>query len=166
MDNQNRLLSDALALKLFGQNVNPLPSPVWFFIATEEEIAEWQHADPQLSAILAERIRIRKSVNSYTLEEAEELEGVRHYVPPLEEDYESLRQIPIDRFTLQPVIGSGTSKRTRCVFHDDRNPSCYLYSQNGFYCFACGAGGNAVDWAMQEFGRSFSQAIELLKAYL
>lgn len=34
-----------------------------------------------------------------------------------------------------------------CPFHDDNNPSCHInYDEGVFYCFACGAGGNALDF--------------------
>src|SRR5690606_2408765 len=34
-----------------------------------------------------------------------------------------------------------------CPFHDDNNPSCHNdFSKGVFYCFACGAGGNAFDF--------------------
>lgn len=32
-----------------------------------------------------------------------------------------------------------------CPSHSDRSPSCHIY-ENGFYCFACGAHGDHVDW--------------------
>ena len=34
-----------------------------------------------------------------------------------------------------------------CPFHDDSTPSCHIYPDH-FYCFGCGAHGDAIDWLM------------------
>lgn len=40
--------------------------------------------------------------------------------------------------------------RAVCPFHDDRHPSMKVY-EDGFYCFACGAGGDVIKFvAMNE----------------
>ncbi len=50
-----------------------------------------------------------------------------------------------------------------CPFHDDRNPSMYVVPHKQIYhCFVCGAGGNAIDFAMKYHGMGFREALELL----
>ena len=166
MTPQNELTSilhDALSLKLFGKNVNPNPSQAWMNMATEQEIAEWQHGDAHLEALLAERIRIEEEVKNYTLEMMEEDMGIRHLVPNLEEDLSPFREIPIESFTRQRVKNQGGRSTTCCVFHEDKNPSCSLYGTQGYYCWSCGAHGNAIDWCMRENSYTFAQAIDYLK---
>ena len=166
MTETERLYADALSLKLFNRNVNPEPSQAWIIVATEDEIAEWQNGDKILESILAERIRVQKVVEMYTLEEFEELSGLRHSVPPLSSDFTDIRHVNIAKFTLQKIRREGSKMKAVCVFHDDHHPSCALYPTEGFYCFSCGKGGNAVDWAMQEFGFNFKQAEEFLQRYV
>jgi hypothetical protein len=165
MTETEKILIDALSLKLFGRNVNPNPSFAWVFSATEEELAEWQLGNQEEIEILAERIMVKKQVDSFTEHEAEELEGIRHFVPPLEEDLSVFRQIPIQHFTRQPVKKLGSKFFVSCVFHNDKHPSCALYGEKGFYCFSCGAAGNSVDWAIKEYGYTFTQAVDFLRYY-
>ena len=54
-----------------------------------------------------------------------------------------------------------------CPFHDDRSPSFAVVSHKGtpFYkCFACGVGGNAIDFVMNFHKMSFIDALKLLAA--
>lgn len=48
-----------------------------------------------------------------------------------------------------------------CPFHVERTPSCRLTASR-FYCFGCGARGDALDFLQQLTGRSFSDCFELL----
>ncbi len=51
----------------------------------------------------------------------------------------------------------------RCPFHDDHSPSMYVVPQKGiFYCFACGAGGNALDFVMRHHKMEFIEALQHL----
>lgn len=51
----------------------------------------------------------------------------------------------------------------RCPFHDDHSPSMYVVPQKGiFYCFACGAGGNAIDFVMRHHKMEFMEALRHL----
>ena len=53
----------------------------------------------------------------------------------------------------------------RCVFHNDRNPSMRLYDgDKGYYCFACGAGGDAVTLAGALLGLSPYEAAKRVAA--
>lgn len=52
-----------------------------------------------------------------------------------------------------------------CPFHDDRSPSLAVVTHKGgsFYkCFACGAGGNAIDFMMEFHKLSFPDALKHL----
>ncbi len=54
-----------------------------------------------------------------------------------------------------------------CPFHDDRSPSFAVVSHKGtpFYkCFACGVGGNAIDFVMNFHKMSFIEALKFLAA--
>ncbi len=55
--------------------------------------------------------------------------------------------------------------RALCPFHDDHSPSMKLYpGDRGWYCFACGEGGDVIRFAEKYFGVGFRQAIEKLSA--
>ncbi len=54
-----------------------------------------------------------------------------------------------------------------CPFHDDRSPSMAVVTHKGgsFYkCFACGAGGNAIDFVMNFHKMPFGEALRYLAA--
>lgn len=161
-----KIYRDALSYKLFGRNVNRSPSSLWFkYIATEEDIVNWQVESEALNEILNDRIRTRKAVRNFTEGELHQLDGTTHYVPPLEADLGLLRTIDITEFSLSNFKRNGKSYLTTCIFHDDKHPSCHIYPKQGFYCFSCGKSGTAIDWAMQEMGFNFKQAIEFLERY-
>ncbi|MGF1515644.1 MAG: DNA primase [Elainellaceae cyanobacterium] len=47
-----------------------------------------------------------------------------------------------------------------CPFHDDRSPSFTVSpSKQFYYCFSCGAGGNAIKFLMEHEQRSFSEVV-------
>jgi len=51
--------------------------------------------------------------------------------------------------------GNGDNLYCRCPFHDERTESfCVVQKKNFFYCFGCGASGNALDWLYERFRRS------------
>lgn len=50
-----------------------------------------------------------------------------------------------------------------CPFHKDSHPSMLLYPDGrGFYCFSCGAGGDAVSFVARLFGLKNAQAARQL----
>ena len=52
-----------------------------------------------------------------------------------------------------------------CPFHRDTRPSCFVYpGTRGFYCFACGVGGDVVHFAACLFGLSYREAAARLDA--
>ncbi len=54
-----------------------------------------------------------------------------------------------------------------CPFHDDKSPSFTVSpSKQFYYCFSCGAGGNAIKFLMELGKRSFSEVVlDLAKRY-
>ena len=55
----------------------------------------------------------------------------------------------------------GRSGMTRCIFHDDRNPSMKL-NEDYFYCFGCGEHGDVIDLTARLFGLSSREAAKKL----
>ncbi len=50
-----------------------------------------------------------------------------------------------------------------CPFHDDSNPSMYVSPAKQIYkCFACGSGGNALQFVMNFEKQSFPEAVKIL----
>jgi DNA primase len=49
-----------------------------------------------------------------------------------------------------------------CPFHNDSNPSCHIYDDH-FFCFACGANGDALTWLEHVHNLSKSDAIRELE---
>jgi DNA primase len=46
-----------------------------------------------------------------------------------------------------------------CPFHDDTRPSCYVYpGDRGYYCFACNAGGDIINFTARLFGLEYAEA--------
>ena len=56
----------------------------------------------------------------------------------------------------------GRNGKVLCPVHDDRNPSCHIYPDS-FYCFACGAHGDAVDWLEAVYNLDTAEAIRDLE---
>jgi hypothetical protein len=77
--------------------------------------------------------------------------GTRIKVPPSEIVFTSLRDI-----VNQPLIGN----KVLCPFHDDHTPSCHIYPDH-YYCYVCGAHGDAISWLMQVDGYSYAEALEV-----
>ncbi len=51
-----------------------------------------------------------------------------------------------------------------CPFHDDKHPSMKI--DKNYHCFACGAGGDAVDYASRMFGLSqYDAALKLIEDF-
>ena len=52
-----------------------------------------------------------------------------------------------------------------CPFHHEKTASLKIYpGTGGWHCFGCGAGGSVIDFVMQLFSISFSQAIIRISA--
>ncbi len=87
------------------------------------------------------------------------------------------RRIPEDtieairsRTSIADVIGQyvklkrrGTSLLGLCPFHNEKSPSFSVNAERGFYyCFGCGASGNAISFLMNHDGLGFREAVEKL----
>lgn len=58
----------------------------------------------------------------------------------------------------------GRQFKACCPFpdHDDRTPSFIIYENNTFFCWGCGAGGDAITFLRKLRGYTFSEAINQL----
>ena len=62
-----------------------------------------------------------------------------------------------------PLKKSGRNYTARCPFHDEKNPSFSVSpDKQFFYCFGCGAGGNALGFVMDYDRVDFPRAVETL----
>ncbi|MBL4781198.1 MAG: DNA primase [Porticoccaceae bacterium] len=76
----------------------------------------------------------------------------------------------LDRVDIVDVIGArlelrktGKNHSARCPFHDEKTPSFSVNPEKQFYyCFGCGAGGNAIGFVMDYDHVDFPQAVETL----
>ena len=76
----------------------------------------------------------------------------------------------LDRVDIVEVIDrrvklrkSGKNYSARCPFHDEKTPSFSVNPDKQFYyCFGCGAGGNALTFVMEYDNLEFPQAVENL----
>ena len=60
----------------------------------------------------------------------------------------------------------GQNHHARCPFHDEKTPSFTVSETKQFYyCFGCGAHGNALDFLMNYDRMEFRDAIEYLAAH-
>lgn len=64
-----------------------------------------------------------------------------------------------------PLKKAGASFKGLCPFHDDTTPSLVVNPARGTYkCFACGEGGDVVDFLMKHNGWEFLETIKWLAA--
>ncbi len=76
----------------------------------------------------------------------------------------------LDRVDIVDVVGSrldlrksGKNYSARCPFHDEKTPSFSVSpDKQFFYCFGCGAGGNAIGFVMDYDRIGFPDAVESL----
>ncbi|MEO1082524.1 MAG: DNA primase [Pseudomonadota bacterium] len=62
---------------------------------------------------------------------------------------------------------TGKNYSARCPFHDEKTPSFSVNPERQFYyCFGCGAGGNAIGFVMDYENIDFPQAVENLAGAL
>lgn len=74
------------------------------------------------------------------------------------------------RNDIESVIGAyvslkraGSNLKGLCPFHSEKTPSFTVYPQdNSFYCFGCGAGGNAITFIRQRENLDYPDAVEFL----
>ena len=72
------------------------------------------------------------------------------------------------RVDLRPLVQEThpvmQGSKTHCLWHDDRNPSLHIYP-DGYFCFACGASGDHLDWLMATQTLSFQEAVDVLERH-
>ncbi len=76
----------------------------------------------------------------------------------------------VARTDINDIIGSyvtlkraGSNMNGLCPFHSERTPSFTVFSKsNSFYCFGCGAGGDAISFIMRAENLDYPSAIEFL----
>jgi len=71
----------------------------------------------------------------------------------------------VDLINLQVPLRkkSGSNYFARCPFHNEKSASFSVSQQKQFYyCFGCGAHGNAIDFFMQHDRMNFPEAVEAL----
>ncbi|TNF07937.1 MAG: DNA primase [Gammaproteobacteria bacterium] len=76
----------------------------------------------------------------------------------------------LDRVDIVDIVGSridlrksGKNHSARCPFHDEKTPSFTVSQEKQFYyCFGCGAGGNAIGFVMDYDSTAFPEAVEIL----
>ena len=79
-----------------------------------------------------------------------------------------LKQKIVDEVPITAVVGDylsltrrGTSTLAVCPFHDDHSPSMNISDERKRYkCFACGAGGNAIDFVINYKNMDFMDAMK------
>ena len=66
-----------------------------------------------------------------------------------------------------PLKKTGSNYSARCPFHNEKTPSFTASARKQFYyCFGCGASGNAIGFLMQHDNLSFIEAIEQLAQHV
>ncbi len=76
----------------------------------------------------------------------------------------------INRTDISDLIGSyvtlkraGSNMNGLCPFHSEKTPSFTVFTRsNSFYCFGCGAGGDAITFAMRAENLDYPSAVEFL----
>lgn len=76
---------------------------------------------------------------------------------------DKVRAIPIREVFQRYGFEIGRGGFCRCPFHQERTPSCKVY-QDSFYCFGCGAHGDAIDFVKQYDKVGFREAVDRLSA--
>ena len=82
---------------------------------------------------------------------------------------ETIEQV-LMRNDIESLIGSyvslkraGSNLKGLCPFHSEKSPSFTVYPQdNSFYCFGCGAGGDAITFVRKRENLDYPDAIEFL----
>lgn len=79
------------------------------------------------------------------------------------EQIQQARETPIEDLLTTNITRGGSGKqKTICPFHEEKTPSFYIYDDNSWHCYGCGAHGyNAIDFVMAG-DISFKEAVEAL----
>lgn len=73
-----------------------------------------------------------------------------------DQEIEIARSIPLEKlFHVLPK-----SRKVICPYHADKTPSFHVYQRG--YCFSCGVSIDSIQWAMDQLGLSFVEAVKAL----
>lgn len=83
-------------------------------------------------------------------------------------DKDALKKVKIDQFVTNQNNKRRTSNGTLycCEFHNDSNPSMYVYNDNHYHCYTCEANGDVIKFIMDKEKMTFAQACKYLKAFI
>ena len=59
----------------------------------------------------------------------------------------------------------GGLHKTNCIFHKEKTPSLTFFPREGYYCFGCNKGGDAISFVQNWKQLSFQDAIKFLLPY-
>ena len=84
--------------------------------------------------------------------------------------YAEVNRLVSERISLDKLISkyaklepTGKGFKCLCPLHHEKTPSFHIYTDmNTFYCFGCGASGNAITFLMQKEGYSYIDAVKKL----
>ena len=84
--------------------------------------------------------------------------------------YAEVNRLVSERISLDKIISkyaklepTGKGFKCLCPLHHEKTPSFHIYTDmNTFYCFGCGASGNAITFLMQKEGYSYIDAVKKL----
>lgn len=72
------------------------------------------------------------------------------------------RSIPIETFYEGRLRRLGSRLVGLCPFHEERTPSFFIFSDNHYHCYGCGAHGDIIGFVMKARGLSFVEAVRYL----
>ncbi len=84
--------------------------------------------------------------------------------------YAEVNRLVSERISLDKLISkyaklepTGKGFKCLCPLHHEKTPSFHIYTDmNTFYCFGCGASGNAITFLMKKEGYSYIDAVKKL----
>ena len=103
---------------------------------------------------------VERAVDSFVAD-AEPLPDTEGVEQGAEEDFLASLGTTIAPLTDLVSLPMDSSKRVSCPFHDDPNPSCSIYPDH-YYCHACGARGDRLDWLTQVEDMTRAEALDAL----
>jgi len=67
----------------------------------------------------------------------------------------------LDKIQIPYIVESGHVKII-CCFHEENTESLAIYPDNKYYCFACSASGDIIDFVKHVYKVEFGEAISML----
>lgn len=79
---------------------------------------------------------------------------------------EKAKSVPVAELFIQAghkLRKQGTNFRTLCPFHQEKTPSCTIYTEtNSFYCFGCHCHGDSIEFVKKTRSLNFPEAVRFL----